>query len=160
MKSIADLLRESPFFEAFSPADIEALAAHAVMRSVSAGDVILRENEPAEALYMIVTGKVSLSFETFDASAANERAGDAQALLRTLTEPGRVVGWSALVEPYHYRDTATAIEDTNLLVFERQWLESPRGGESEIRRRTDDPNLVGSWKSAARNAHPAGGEPL
>ena len=124
MKSIADLLRESPFFEAFSPADIEALAAHAVMRSVAAGDVILRENEPAEALYMIVTGKVSLSFETFDASAANERAGEAQVLLRTLTEPGRVVGWSALVEPYHYRDTATAMEDTNLLVFERQWLES------------------------------------
>ena len=123
MKSIADLLRESPFFEAFSPADIEALAAHAVMRSVPAGAVILRENEPAEALYMIVTGKVSLSFETFDASAANERAGEARVLLRTLTEPGRVVGWSALVEPYHYRDTATATEDTNLLVFERQWLE-------------------------------------
>ena len=28
-----------------------------------------------------------------------------------------------VVEPYHYRDTATAIEDTRLLVFERQWLE-------------------------------------
>ena len=123
MKSIADLLRDSPFFEAFSPVDIEALAAHAVMRSVSAGDVILRENEPAEALYMIVTGKVSLSFETSGASTESETTADAPTLLRTLTEPGRVVGWSALVEPYHYRDTATAIEDTYLLVFERQWLE-------------------------------------
>ncbi len=123
MKSIAALLRESPFFEAFSPADIEALAAHAVMRSVPSGDVILRENEPAEALYMIVTGKVSLSFEISGASAENETTGAAPTLLRTLTEPGRVVGWSALVEPYHYRDTATAIEDTHLLVFERQWLE-------------------------------------
>ncbi|KAF5406879.1 MAG: hypothetical protein Udaeo2_30300 [Candidatus Udaeobacter sp.] len=28
-----------------------------------------------------------------------------------------------MVEPYHYRDTATAIEDTHLLVFERSWLE-------------------------------------
>jgi CRP-like cAMP-binding protein/1-acyl-sn-glycerol-3-phosphate acyltransferase len=122
MKSIAELLRESPFFETFSSADLDALAEHAVMRSVPAGDVILRENEPAEALYMIVTGKVSLSFEQLGASAETETTST-HTLLRTLTEPGRVIGWSALVEPYHYRDTATAIEDTHLLVFERQWLE-------------------------------------
>ena len=122
MKSTRELLRESPFFETFAPDDIDALAAHAAMRDVSAGEVILRENEPAEALFMIVMGKVRLSFEPPRVPLA-WNARDDHVLIRTLTEPGRVIGWSAVVEPYHYRDTATAIEDTRLLVFERQWLE-------------------------------------
>ena len=123
MKSIRELLRESPFFETFAPDDIDALAAHATMRDVPAGEVILWENEPAEALFMIVAGKVRLSFETSEGLLKPGMPRDDHVLIRTLTEPGRVIGWSALVEPYHYRDTATAIEDTRLLVFERQWLE-------------------------------------
>ena len=51
MKSTRELLRESPFFETFAPDDIDALAAHATMRDVPAGEVILWENEPAEALF-------------------------------------------------------------------------------------------------------------
>ena len=91
--------------------------------AVAAEKVILRENEPAEALFMIVAGKVRLSFETSEGLHKPGMPRDDHVLIRTLTEPGRVIGWSALVEPYHYRDTATAIEDTHLLVFERQWLE-------------------------------------
>ncbi|MGA7902299.1 MAG: cyclic nucleotide-binding domain-containing protein, partial [Terrimicrobiaceae bacterium] len=123
MKSTRELLRESPFFETFAPDDIDALAAHAAIRNVSAGEAILRENEPAEALFMIVMGKVRLSFEPPEGSLEPRTSRDDHVLIRTLTEPGRVIGWSAVVEPYHYRDTATAIEDTRLLVFERKWLE-------------------------------------
>jgi CRP-like cAMP-binding protein/1-acyl-sn-glycerol-3-phosphate acyltransferase len=123
MKSTTELIRKSPFFETFAPEDIDALAAHAGMRSVAAGEVILRENDPAEALYMIVAGQVRLSFETPEALSAARTSGEERILIRTLTEPGRVIGWSAVVEPYHYRDTATAIEDTHLLIFERSWLE-------------------------------------
>ena len=39
MKSTTELIRESPFFETFAPQDIDALAAHARMRSVAAGEV-------------------------------------------------------------------------------------------------------------------------
>jgi CRP-like cAMP-binding protein/1-acyl-sn-glycerol-3-phosphate acyltransferase len=123
MKSTTELIRESPFFETFAPEDIDALAAHAGLRSIAAGDVILRENDPAEALYMIVAGQVRLSFETPEALTGPRRSEEHRILIRTLTEPGRVIGWSAMVEPYHYRDTATAIADTHLLVFERSWLE-------------------------------------
>jgi CRP-like cAMP-binding protein/1-acyl-sn-glycerol-3-phosphate acyltransferase len=123
MKSATELIRESAFFETFTPEDIDALAAHARMRSVAAGEVILRENDPAEALYMIVAGQVRLSFEPPEELAKPRTSGEDRILIRTLTEPGRVIGWSAVVEPYHYRDTATAIEDTHLLVFERSWLE-------------------------------------
>jgi CRP-like cAMP-binding protein/1-acyl-sn-glycerol-3-phosphate acyltransferase len=123
VKSTAELIRESPFFETFTSVDIDALAAHARMQAVAAGELILREDDPAEELYMIVTGQVRLSFETPDALAGPRASEADRILIRTLTEPGRVVGWSAMVEPYHYRATATAIEDTHLLVFERSWLE-------------------------------------
>ena len=123
MKSTTELIRESPFFETFAPKDIDALAAHAGMRCVTAGRVIVRENDPAEALYMIVAGQVRLSFEMPEALTTPHTSGKDRLLIRTLTEPGRIIGWSALVEPYHYRATATAIEDTHLLVFERSWLE-------------------------------------
>lgn len=123
MKSTTELIRESPFFETFGPEDIDALAAHAGMRSIAAGELILRENDPAEALYMMVAGQVRLSFEAPQALTAPRPSGEDRILIRTLTEPGRVIGWSALVEPYHYRATATAIEDTHLLAFERSWLE-------------------------------------
>ena len=123
MKSTTELIRESPFFETFAPEDIDELAAHAEMRSFAAGEVILRENDPSEALFMIVAGQVRLSFETPEALTAPRTSGEDRILIRTLTEPGRVIGWSAVVEPYHYRDTATAIEDTHLMVFERSWLE-------------------------------------
>lgn len=123
MESTIELIRESPFFETFAQEDLEALAAHATMGGVAAGKVILREGEAAEALYMIVAGRVRLSFEMGDPFVLAAPPCEDRILIRTLTEPGRVIGWSAVVEPYHYRDTATAIEDTRLLVFERGWLE-------------------------------------
>jgi CRP-like cAMP-binding protein/1-acyl-sn-glycerol-3-phosphate acyltransferase len=123
MKSTTELIRESPFFETFASEDIEALAAHAGMQNVAAGDVILQENDPAEAIYMMVAGQVRLSFEVAKAYSGSRTSEEDRVLIRTLTEPGRIIGWSAMVEPYHYRATATAIEDTHLLVFKRSWLE-------------------------------------
>ncbi len=71
---------------------------------------------------MIVTGKVRLSFEPRKVSLSLERR------VTTCSDKNAdgartgnwVVGGS---RAYHYRDTATAIEDTRLLVFERKWLE-------------------------------------
>lgn len=50
---------------------------------------------------------------------------DDQVLIRTIREPGRVIGWSVMVEPYLYRDAAMALVDTKkVLMFERDVLEA------------------------------------
>jgi CRP-like cAMP-binding protein len=94
MKSFAELLLSSPFFEHFPEADIQALAAHARTESVQAGCPILREDDRADVLYMLVAGKVRLSFEmpgtSFELGAPESR----KVLIRTITEPGRIIGWS------------------------------------------------------------------
>src|SRR5215831_930166 len=132
MKSFAQLLLSSPFFEHFPETDIEALAAHARMESVQAGCPILREDDPADVLYMLVVGKVRLSFDVPCTSVESGAPGCEKVLIRTITEAGRVIGWSAMVEPYHYRATATALEDCQLLAFDREWLEARSEKEPEF----------------------------
>jgi len=124
MKSFAQLLLSSPFFEHFPETDIQALAAHARLESVEAGCPILREDDCADVLYMLVVGKVRLSFDIPGTSVESGVPGSGKVLIRTITEPGRVIGWSAMVEPYHYRATATALEECQLLAFDREWLEA------------------------------------
>jgi CRP/FNR family cyclic AMP-dependent transcriptional regulator len=132
MKSFADLLLSSPFFEHFPDADIQALAAHARIESVQAGCLILREGDRADVLYMLVVGKVRLTFEMPGTSFDLGTPESGKVLIRTITEPGRVIGWSAMVEPYHYRATATALEDCQLLAFDREWLEAQCESEPEF----------------------------
>jgi CRP-like cAMP-binding protein/1-acyl-sn-glycerol-3-phosphate acyltransferase len=112
--AVLSLLEHSPFFEAFSPDALAKLAGHARRIRVAAGDRILDEGADAERLYMLVSGRVQLGFET----TARGRVP-----VRVVAEPGRVIGWSAMVEPYHYRATATAETEVELLTFERDWLE-------------------------------------
>jgi len=123
MKGTLDLLRESPFFETFVLEDLVYLAGHARVESYRAGAVILCENEPADTLYMLLVGRVQLSFEPSEKGREKVPPATEQVLVRTISEPGRVVGWSAVVEPYSYRATAHALDDTQLFAFDREWLE-------------------------------------
>jgi CRP-like cAMP-binding protein/1-acyl-sn-glycerol-3-phosphate acyltransferase len=132
MKSFAQLLLSSPFFEHFPETDIHSLAAHARMESVQAGCPIVRQDDRADVLYMLVVGEVRLSFEMPGTFFEVGAPGTAKVLIRTITEPGRVIGWSAMVEPYHYRATATALEDCQLLAFDREWLEAHSEKEPEF----------------------------
>ncbi|TAK52367.1 MAG: Crp/Fnr family transcriptional regulator [Betaproteobacteria bacterium] len=46
--------------ETLSPAEVQALAAHAVTRTFPKGAVILNEGDPADSLYIIVSGRVKV----------------------------------------------------------------------------------------------------
>ena len=102
------------------------------MEFVQAGCPILSEKDRADVLYMLVVGKVRLSFDMPGTPFELGAPGSAKVLIRTITEPGRVIGWSAMVEPYHYRATATALEDCQLLAFDREWLEAHSEKEPEF----------------------------
>jgi CRP-like cAMP-binding protein len=63
MKSFAQLLLSSPFFEHFPETEIDALASRARMESVQASRPIVCQGDHADVLYMLVVGEVRLSFE-------------------------------------------------------------------------------------------------
>lgn len=131
MKTILELLTGSPFFESFDPRHLERLAAHAKLMSFHKGDVLFREHDAAEALYMLVVGKIELFFDGQPGSPSHATVPP-RVLVRTLGEPGRVIGWSAMVEPYHYRASARALSDTQMLILDREWLEGFVAEEPEF----------------------------
>ena len=45
-------------------------------------------------------------------------------VIHAVNEPGSLIGWSAMVEPYLCRATATALESTRMVAFDREFVEA------------------------------------
>jgi len=112
-----ELLADSPFFEGFDRSYVTELAGHARMVAFEAGERVFAEGELATALFLLASGAVELSF---GAQAGQNSPGVA---VQTLTHAGHPIGWSAMLEPYAYRATATTLEATRLLALDRDLLE-------------------------------------
>jgi CRP/FNR family cyclic AMP-dependent transcriptional regulator len=111
------LLADSPFLAGFDPQDLAELAGHARMVAFQADERIFAQGEPAAAFFLFASGAVELSF------GGQAGQGDRGLTVQTVTHVGHPVGWSAMVEPYAYRATATAREATQLLALDRDLLE-------------------------------------
>ncbi len=142
MQGPLDLLRDSAFFDVFEDEDLVALACDANQMTFHKGDCIVKEGEPAQSLYILVSGTVELSLLAPHAADEMDPRLDAShesIKIHRVNEPGALIGWSAMVEPYRCRATATALESTRVVAFERQLVESrcqqrPRFGIVFIRR--------------------------
>jgi CRP-like cAMP-binding protein/1-acyl-sn-glycerol-3-phosphate acyltransferase len=109
-----DLLSDSPFFEGFDRRDLAELSGHARMVAVEAGTRIFTEGEPATSFFLLASGAVEISF----VGPAGQNT-----VVQTVVHAGHPVGWSAMVEPYVNRATATARQATRLLELGRDALE-------------------------------------
>jgi CRP-like cAMP-binding protein/1-acyl-sn-glycerol-3-phosphate acyltransferase len=117
--TILETLAASPFFDGVPDADLAFVAAHSSYLPLDAGDRIFLQGEPATTFYILVSGSVQLSFGV-SADGREPAVGP----LQTISHTGHPIGWSALVEPYAYRATATAREKTRLITVPRQVLEN------------------------------------
>ena len=100
MESLERLLAEHPFFAGLEPEHLAVLVGCATNARFETGEFLCREGEPADNFYLIRHGCVSL--EMFVPQKGPMR-------LQTL-DPGDVVGWSWMVEPYTWRFDARAVE--------------------------------------------------
>ena len=123
MRSKRELLRRSPTFEHFEAVNVDAIAAHARIRRVVAQEVIIEEGAPADHLYLLVKGAVQLSFQPPADGPSEPASSKPRISIEVVRAPGRLVGWSAMVEPARYRATATAMEPSRLMVLDRDFLE-------------------------------------
>ena len=69
--------------------------------SCHAGTIVLRQGTPADHLYLIVKGKVEVSYKPYDGTP----------ITVSLLERNGLFGWSAVVGSSQYTSSATAIED-------------------------------------------------
>ena len=96
-------------------ADAAAVLALGVPRELAPGAVLFRLGDRADAVYLIRSGRVSLTLPM-------RLAGREQDVVVEEYEPGHTLGWSALIPPHRFTLTATAPLATSLLEFDRERL--------------------------------------
>ena len=111
------VLEDAPFFEHFSRVELDALAQRAHVADHAAGHHIVHLGAAADSFHMLISGTARLVY-TDEAPATPGEAFSSQ----TITEPGRVIGWSALVEPFRYRAGALAATRCRTMVFDHNEL--------------------------------------
>ncbi len=97
-----------PFLEGFPREFVEALTPLAHERSYEVDTTIVREGAPADAFFLLVSGKVALEVVAHDRPRRT---------IETIG-PGEVLGWSWLVPPYRWRLDARAVKPTRLVAIE------------------------------------------
>jgi CRP-like cAMP-binding protein len=124
------LLRSQPIFAPLGPTELEHLAAHLVPAHVNAGSVVIRQGEPGEHFFMVVSGRVAVDVDG-----------------RQVREEGRgeSFGEIALLRNVPRTATVRAVEDSELMSLERRaFLEAVTGqpaavtaADAVVRRRLD-----------------------
>ncbi|MBI3243951.1 MAG: DUF1003 domain-containing protein [Chloroflexi bacterium] len=106
------MLSEVPFFQLLDDDERKALAAVLDQTNVKQGDTIFKFGDPGDSLYLIRAGKVELF--------AKDHTGGK--IVFNVAEPGDLFGELSLLDNGPRTATALALEDTDLLVLDRDDL--------------------------------------
>jgi CRP/FNR family cyclic AMP-dependent transcriptional regulator len=93
-------LRAHPFLKGMSPHHYELLALCAMPTAFDAGQIVLREGEPATGFYLLESGTVVLE----------GKADDGKTVVIDTISAGEPLGWSWLFPPYLWSFDARATE--------------------------------------------------
>lgn len=118
---------DHPFLRSLPPEHLAVVLHNARQKEFAAGDVILKEGEPANLFYLIESGRIAVE-------AGTQEVKNVQTL-----GPGDVLGWSWLFPPFSWHFTARAMEPTKCLVLDGSYLlvtaeENPKFGFDLMRR--------------------------
>lgn len=94
-----------PLFEGFSPEELELLDPIFIPYECFSGTVLFEQGEPAEYLYLVISGEVVIRY--------NPEDGDPLNIARV--RPGGLVGWSAVIGRKLYTSSAYCEGHTQLL---------------------------------------------
>ncbi len=131
-----ETFRRLPFFAGLNEAQLQRLAELASLVSYHPGEAVFIEARPAEALYVVLDGGLTLYHHATDTGESElrgaeavyrlmedgeagtlleEQAGPRQELIVGHIGPGEIAGLSAMIEPYRLTATARATGPTHLL---------------------------------------------
>ncbi len=111
-----DALLASETFRDLPEEDLVALASISSERSYAPGSTIFREGEIAEALLLLLEGRVAL-----EKAIVLGRRGSRQATV-DVVYPGQIFGWSAAISPYELTATAVCVEHARVLAIDAEAL--------------------------------------
>jgi len=126
--SVVDTLRSIPLFSELREGDLDRLGLAARERSYPKNSVILFEDDPGDALYVVVSGQVKVVLT----------AEDGREVILSVRDRGDFFGEMSLIDEEPRSAHVIAMEDARLLVlrredFQRCLLEIPQIGLGLLR---------------------------
>jgi CRP/FNR family transcriptional regulator, cyclic AMP receptor protein len=112
LSGLATLVSEQPLFDGLPQRFIELLAESAMLKDFVEDELIIREGEPANRFYLILSGEVALE----------SRGGDGNVVLLQTIGASDVLGWSWMFPPYYWHFDARALAPTKAIFFYGTWL--------------------------------------
>lgn len=100
-----EVLRQAPLLASLSDEEATALQRSMVPHAMSRGEVLFREGEPGDRLYIIIRGKIKLG----------RTSPDGRENLVSVLGPGEMFGELTVFDPGARSLTATAVSPTELL---------------------------------------------
>jgi CRP-like cAMP-binding protein len=105
-----NLLQQIPLFADLEPSEIDLLYRRVKTRSCAKGTMILQEEEPGDALFMIVSGRAKVV----------HLSEDGREIILDMLGQGDFFGEMALLDQEPRSANVTAVEPTEILVLERR----------------------------------------
>jgi len=108
MRTIDELVAESPVFEGLTSEQLELIAGCAQNVGFEAVERMFREGDPADTFFLVRKGRVGLS---------THAPARGSVVIETL-DPGEIVGWSWIFPPYVWHFDARAVDDVRAVAFD------------------------------------------
>ncbi len=99
------MVRQAPLFATLDDADVEALRSTMSTTHLERGEILFREGQRGDRLYVITYGKIKLG----------RTSSDGRENLMAVLGPGEMFGELSLFDPGPRTLTATAVADTELI---------------------------------------------
>ena len=115
-----ELLRRYPFFGTLDDAQLKQIAMISEQVTFKKDDVILKERDLANTLFILLNGSVDLFFH----SAGEIHPEHSKELFAGEINPGEIFGISALVEPYILSASVRAAKDCEVIKIDALALRS------------------------------------
>ncbi len=109
----ADRLSRAELFNSLSVESLLAISEFCREETHRDGDVLLVEDEPANILYIVERGKLALEKKVQIGRHSTPRNATIG-----YVNPGKVAGFSALVEPHVYSTSAVCVEPTRVIAID------------------------------------------
>jgi signal transduction histidine kinase len=113
MTVTAKILRQFEIFKEFSDEELVKMAALCREECYPNGVKLFTEGAPAEKLYLVLEGKISL-----EKRIQLGRSDSSRHATVSIRGPGQLVGWTSLVPPYIYAFSAVCLGPSNLLAID------------------------------------------
>jgi CRP-like cAMP-binding protein len=146
MTNVINALRGISFLHDIDPDHLQQIASIAEIRVYDANDILFHEGEPAEYVYLVVTGRIMLELCPATIYQKNLMS----------VGPGEMLGWSSFVEQRNYASTGVVVAPTQLVKIDGKQLRAicdrdPEFGYDFMHRimRTLAKRLTTTWSQLA-----------